>query len=244
MNILLVNDDGFEAKGLEIMSHALSQFGKVYVCAPKTHQSARSHAISIHDRIHAYEVDAIKYAQSTFVVDGTPVDCVRMGLKVFNVDFDLVVSGINDGNNVGKNIMYSGTVAAAVEAKILGIHAFAISCSDVELDYIYDECVKIVDELLENKLYIGNFILNINFPKESYPKPLGIKLTEQGKRYLHAEYIESEKKDIYFIKYSEVLYIENEDSDIEAYDNGYISITPITDERTSFQGLKSLQNKM
>lgn len=243
MNILLVNDDGFDAKGLEVMAHALSHFGKVYVCAPKFHQSAKSHAISIANRILIEKTTNVKYATRTIKVDGTPADCVRVGLKYFDVDFDLVVSGINQGNNVGKNIIYSGTVAAALEGKILGVNSIAFSADSIELDYIFDECVKIIDELLENKLHEGNYILSINFPSKTFEKPLGVKITHQGKRYLHAEYIESEKENIYFVKYSQVEYMESDNSDISAFENGYISITPIIEDRTNYEAFENLIDK-
>jgi len=95
MNILVVNDDGYQAEGLSILVRALSPFGNVYVSAPKDHQSAKSHAITIRSRIETFLTEPIFGSSATLVVDGSPADATRLGLKVFNIDFDLVVSGIN-----------------------------------------------------------------------------------------------------------------------------------------------------
>ncbi|MFA6801031.1 MAG: 5'/3'-nucleotidase SurE, partial [Acholeplasmataceae bacterium] len=159
MNILVVNDDGYEAEGLKLLVRALQPFGTIYVSAPKTHQSGKSHAITFNKRIETYFVDTIIGSKSSLVVDGTPADATRLGLKLFNVDFDLVVSGINFGANIAKDIFYSGTVAAALEAKILGVDAIAISAPNIELPYLYDETMKLMDEIIETKIYQGEGIL-------------------------------------------------------------------------------------
>jgi 5'-nucleotidase len=240
MNILVVNDDGYQAEGLQILVRALAPFGNVYVSAPKDHQSAKSHTITIRSRIETFMTTPIFGSNGTLVVDGSPADATRLGLKVFNIDFDLVVSGINHGQNIAKDILYSGTVAAAMEAKILGVDAIAISAPNTNLPYLYDETIKLMDEIIEAKLYEGDGILNINFPKESYPRPKGVKLTQMGKRLQHAEFIKSEKPDIYHIKSSIIHYQEDIESDVTAFDEGFISITPLTINRTDFKRLKEI----
>lgn len=240
MNILVVNDDGYQAPGLGILVKALAPFGDVYVSAPKDHQSAKSHAITIRSRIETFVTEPIFGSSATLVVDGTPSDAVRLGLKVFNVDFDLVVSGINYGSNIAKDILYSGTVAAAMEAKILGVNAIAISAPHTNLPYLYDETIKLFDEIIDADLHHGDGILNINFPKETYARPKGVKMTIMGKRLQHAEFIKSEKPDIYHIKGSIIHYQEKENSDVVAYDDGYISITPLTLDRTDHAWMKKI----
>ena len=240
MNILVVNDDGYQASGLSILVRALAPFGDVYVSAPKDHQSAKSHAISIHSRIETFMTEPIFGSSATLVVDGTPADAVRLGLKVFNVDFDLVVSGINYGSNIANDILYSGTVAAALEAKILGIDAIAISAPHTKLPYLYDETIKLMDEIIDAHLQVGDGILNINFPKDTYTRPKGVKITSMGKRLQHAEYIKSEKPDIFHIKGSIINYQEQETSDVTAYEDGYISITPIRINRTDYEWMKKI----
>jgi len=226
MNILVVNDDGYQAEGLGILVRALTPFGNVYVSAPKTHQSAKSHAITIRSRIETFLTEPIFGSTATLVVDGSPADSTRLGLKVFNVDFDLVVSGINYGQNIASDILYSGTVAAALEAKILGVDAIAISAHNTQLPYLYDETIKLMDEIIEAKLYEGPGILNVNFPRDTFARPKGVKITRVGKRLQHAEFVKSEKPDIYHIKSSIISYQEHVDSDVVAFDEGYVSITP------------------
>jgi len=240
MNILVVNDDGYQAEGLGILVRALAPFGNVYVSAPKDHQSAKSHAITIRSRIETFMTDPIFGSTATLVVDGTPADATRLGLKVFNVDFDLVVSGINQGQNIAKDILYSGTVAAAMEAKVLGVDAIAISAHHTKVPYLYDETIKLMDEIIEAKLYEGPGILNINFPKESYPRPKGVKITRMGSRLQHAEFVKSERPDVYHIKSSIIQYQEGLDTDVQAFDEGYISITPLSIVRTDEAWLKEI----
>ncbi|MBN2299929.1 MAG: 5'/3'-nucleotidase SurE [Acholeplasmataceae bacterium] len=240
MNILVVNDDGYQAKGLGILVHALTPFGNVYVSAPKDHQSAKSHAITIRSRIETFMTEPIFGSTATLVVDGTPADATRLGLKVFNVDFDLVVSGINYGQNIATDIFYSGTVAAALEAKILGIDAIAISAHNTNLPYLYDETIKIMDEILESKIYQGAGILNVNFPRDTFARPKGVKITSMGLRLQHAEFVKSERPDIFHIKSSIISYQESLDSDVIAFDEGYVSITPIMLDRTDYKKIKDI----
>ncbi len=240
MNILVVNDDGYQAEGLAILVRALAPFGNVYVSAPKDHQSAKSHAITIRSRIETFLTEPILGSTATLVVDGSPADATRLGLKVFNVDFDLVVSGINYGQNIAKDILYSGTVAAAIEAKVLGVDAIAISAHNTKLPYLYDETIKLMDEIIEAKLYAGPGVLNINFPKDIYPRPKGVKITCMGNRLQHAEFVRSERTDVYHIKSSIIHYQEQEESDVQAFDDGYISITPLRIDRTDNEWLKEI----
>lgn len=227
MNILIVNDDGINAKGIDILTRALMPHGSVYISAPVSHQSAKSAAITISNSITAYEVEAPVGAKRAVAVDGFPIDALRMGLKAFNIDFDLVVSGINNGPNIAKDIFYSGTVAAAMEAKFLGIPAIAISADNTNLDYLYDETIKILDEVLENRYYELDGILNINFPKSIFLRPLGVKWTKQGLRYTHTEYIKSSVGGTYHLKTSHNHYFEEEISDVKAFEEGFISLTPL-----------------
>jgi len=242
MNILVVNDDGYQAEGLSILVRALSPFGNVYVSAPKDHQSAKSHAITIRSRIETFLTEPIFGSTATLVVDGSPADATRLGLKVFNVDFDLVVSGINYGPNIAKDILYSGTVAAAMEAKILGVDAIAISAPHTKLAYLYDETIKLMDEIMETKLFAFDGILNINFPKETYARPKGVKITSMGLRLQHAEFVKSERPDIFHIKSSIISYQEDVESDVLAFEDGYISITPLAIDRTNYKRIKEIMN--
>lgn len=236
MNILIVNDDGVKSKGIEILVRALSPYGKIYVSAPANEQSATSHSISIVNRIEIIPTDLIPGTMNTIAVLGTPADATRVGLKVFNVDFDLVVSGINNGPNIARDVLYSGTVGAAMEAKLHGINAIAFSADVLDLDYLYDEVIKTIDEILNSKIHDqSEVILNINFPKRNYEKPKGVKLTVLGRRYFHSEFVKDTKdNNVYFIKTSINQFQEEANSDVRAFDEGYISITPILLNNTCY----------
>ncbi|VEU80824.1 5'/3'-nucleotidase SurE [Haploplasma axanthum] len=242
MNILIVNDDGIESKGLEVLARALAPHGKIYVSAPMNQQSGKSHAITIYNTLEVVQMPLLAGTIGTIAVNGSPADATKAGLRLFNVDFDLVVSGINDGPNIAKDILYSGTVGAAFEAKIYGVNAIAISADGLELEYLYDETIKTLDEIIENKLYEFDGILNVNFPKYTFAKPLGVLFTNQGKRYFHSELIKKNSiEDHYYLKGSISQFEEDLDSDVWAYNNGYISITPLTLNRTHHEMLNKLK---
>lgn len=244
MNILIVNDDGISSKGLEILARALLPHGKIYVSAPSTEQSGMSQAITFKQTLEIKEADLIPGTLGTIEVNGTPADALRAGLSIFNVEFDLVVSGINNGANIAFDILYSGTVGAALEAKVYGINAIAISADNLELDYLYDETIKTLDEVIENKYYDIDGIININFPKFVYEKPKGVLFTKQGKRYYHSEFVKKTSTDFsYYVKGSLTNFSEENNSDVWAYDNGYISITPVTVDVTNYKALKMLEDK-
>ncbi|WP_025724779.1 5'/3'-nucleotidase SurE [Acholeplasma granularum] len=232
MNILIVNDDGIDANGLHILTKAASHFGNVFVSAPKVQQSAKSAAITYYGTIEIEEIEPLFGSIRTIVVDGSPVDCVRAGVKVFETEFDLVLSGINHGVNLATDIQYSGTVAAAFEASIMGYHAIAFSASNINLPYIYDETAKLLDEIIENEVYNDTDILNINFPHQSFKKVIGTRITTMGNRIQHSEYIKTDKPNIYRIIGSNIIFQENEDSDMNAHNSGYVSITPLRFNRT------------
>ncbi|MDY0278585.1 MAG: 5'/3'-nucleotidase SurE, partial [Acholeplasma sp.] len=196
------------------------------------------------DTLEVVSIETIKGSFGTLAVYGTPADSVRAGLKLFNVEFDLVVSGINDGPNLARDILYSGTVGAAQEAKIQGVNAIAISADSLNIEYIYDETIKTLDEVIESEVYDFDGILNINFPRFNFEKPKGVLFTRQGRRYFHTELVKkSNHEDKYYLKGSISQFDEEEISDVWAYDNGYISITPLTLDRTNEEMLKMLSKK-
>ncbi|HKL95475.1 MAG TPA: 5'/3'-nucleotidase SurE [Haploplasma sp.] len=236
MNILIVNDDGIKSKGLEILARALMPYGKVYVSAPAVEQSAQSHAITLRSTIEIKDVPLIPGTMRSIEVYGSPADAARAGLNLFNVNFGLVVSGINDGVNLAKDILYSGTVGAAKEARIYGVPAIAISADGLDLPYIYDEAIKTLGEIIENKMYEIDGILNVNFPKFTFEKTNGVMITTQGRRYYHSEYVrKNDREDLYYLKGSLNQFQEENHTDVWAYNNGYISITPLTLDRTDYK---------
>ncbi|VEU82383.1 5'/3'-nucleotidase SurE [Acholeplasma hippikon] len=240
MNILVVNDDGIEAEGIKILVKAASHFGSVFVAAPKYQQSAMSAAISYKGTMEIEEVEPLFASARSIAVTGTPADCIKAGLKLFDQEFDLVLSGINHGVNLAKDIQYSGTVAAAMEASIYGIPAIAFSAPDIKVPYLYDETVKLLDELIETELYKNTGILNVNFPHTSFKKVQGIRVTKLGQRLQYSELMKTDKPNVYRLHASDVHFKEDEDSDMTAYYEGYVSITPMQFDRTDYKKLKNI----
>lgn len=243
MNILIVNDDGIDAEGLRILTKAASYHGSVFVAAPKFQQSAKSAAITYTGNIEVEEIDPVLGSVRTIVVDGTPADCVRLGIKVYEQEFDLVLSGINHGINLALDVQYSGTVAAAFEAAIMGLNAVAFSVADIALPYVFDETVKILDEIIANKLYLHTDILNVNYPHASFKKVLGTRITKMGLRIQHSEYIKTDKVNTFRILGSNMFVKEDDDSDMTAYNEGFVSITPLQLDRTDYKKIEKLFKK-
>ena len=158
MNILLTNDDGYLATGICLLKDKLSKYGKVVIVAPKEMMSAKSVAITIGRAVEVKQVE-----KDVFYMDGTPADCVAFGLSSLNIDFDLVVSGCNDGFNISYDIMYSGTIGACLQAMTYRKKAMAISCQgnfDI-VDKYFDD---VMNHVLKHKLLSEEYALNINFP--------------------------------------------------------------------------------
>ncbi len=247
MVILLSNDDGVNAVGLNILRKELLSIGDVWVVAPDRERSAASHSLTLHRPLKAVEIEP-----KIFAIDGTPTDAVILGVNKFlPTRPDVVVSGINEGPNLGDDITYSGTVSAAMEGTILGIPSIALSL-DISGFRNYraaaKAAVKIVKWVYEFGLPEG-VLLNVNFPDvEEYEDYKGIKWTRQGRR-IYTDYI-SELRDprgnvYYWIgglpTEDENLNI-NDDTDIKAVKEGFISITPIKLDFTDYDFLKRVKD--
>ena len=183
MRILIVNDDGIGAAQLPALVNWAKKYGEVMVMAPKFEQSGKSHGIEIHKSFSLEKVDLMEDVEC-YALDSTPADCVRVAILGMHRQFDLVISGINRGLNIGADIMYSGTVGAVYEAVNLGVKALAFSTSPA----YYGEAVKHLDEIYA---YIQNHQLfdhcqfyNINIPDE----PKAIRITHQGGPYYSDEF--------------------------------------------------------
>ena len=182
MKILLVNDDGYFASGINILYNLLCKKHQVVIVAPKTVMSAKSVSIIV-DR----DVTVEKINDHTFVMDGTPADCVAFGLSSLNIDFDLVISGCNHGLNVSYDTMYSGTIGACLQALTYRIPAIAISCEH-NFDIINNHFLEVFDFVIQKQLLSKEYLLNINFPLGE--KIEGIALThiyyrEENTFYIH-----------------------------------------------------------
>ena len=231
LKILITNDDGVTARGIKLLAKWAKQFGEVTVVAPKTEQSAKSQGIEFTKSVEIKEVpfmDGVK----AYSVDSTPADCIRFGVFGLNQKYDLVLSGLNNGENVGEDIVYSGTVGAIYESSRYKIPSIAFSTFyDSQ-----DEACKYFDEIYEfirqKNLFENTYMLNVNIPAN----PKGIRVTRQGGNYYSDCFIKTAEENMYATKGKIVLSDSPNDldSDIIAVLNGYISVTPLAMSRTDF----------
>lgn len=246
--ILLVNDDGIYAPGLSAMRDALGTWGDVTTVAPAMEQSGVGHAITYLHPLLAHK----EYRAGEFFgyrVEGSPADCVRLGiLKLCPRQPDIVVSGINAGCNIGVNVLYSGTVAAAIEGAFFGITSIAVSqWVDAPPDYVSTarQAVKLIQRLHQDSGTSGT-LWNVNFPAANPHWPIGVQLTEMGVRR-HSETIE-ERTDPrgrpYYWTGWEPIRSQHSDpgSDLEAIQQGFVSITPLRFDLTDHAGLQRSRN--
>lgn len=228
--ILITNDDGYDAEGIKTLVKEIYKFTKdITVIAPKTNSSAVSHSITLKDGMILKEESSIYKDVKTYSLTGSPADCVSIGLVYLKLNPDYVISGINNGLNMGIDILYSGTVAACFEAGALFTKAIAFSCERNELISATQipEVIKYIEsvETLKNSL-----ILNVNIPINAK----GFKITKQGGNQFSHKY---DLIDGLLYATGECLYGKEEKSinaDIKAYYDGYISITPLTIDRTKY----------
>ena len=237
MRILITNDDGINSPSLHKLAvWAKNRFGEAVVCAPKVEQSGKSQAIDI---INAIEVKRVEFEEEieAYAVDSTPADCVRFGLLALGRKFDLVISGINRGYNMGKDIIYSGTVGAIFESYGLGTKAVAFSTDFTSFDTAVANLDYVYDYIEENKLFDLCDLYNVNIPTETNGKIL---ITRQGKACYSDEFV-LVGEDMYKQR-GEFIPECCEDLcfDTNAIKNGYISVCPMTTERCNVEVFKKL----
>ena len=242
LNILVTNDDGIHSEGIISLAGAMSKLGSVYVVAPDRERSAAGHSLTLHHPLRLEEISKNRYA-----LDGTPTDCVNLAVNGL-LDFrpDVVVSGINKGANMGDDITYSGTVAAAMEGTLLGIPSVAVSL-DSKCDFVFDAAADAAVKIVENVLANGmpaDTLININVPDLPHEELKGWKVTRQGKRIYGDAIIEKidPRGRKYFWIGGDVLGFEHvDDSDFQAVSNGFVSITPIHLDLTNYRAMDELK---
>ncbi len=242
--ILITNDDGFDASGIKELEAGLAGLGELTVVAPDREQSASGHSLTLQRPLRIHERLPNRYA-----VDGTPTDCVFLGVNHVMRDHrpDLVISGINRGGNLGDDITYSGTVAAAFEATLLGIPAFAVSL-EISRERHFATAAKVAREVAGKVLEHGlpaATLLNINVPDLPWEKLAGFRITRQGKRSYSdvvQENLDPRGRHYYWIG-GEVLQGEDiEGTDVALVRAGFVSITPIHLDLTNYRALKPLES--
>jgi len=233
MRLLCTNDDGILAHGLDCLVRAAEPLGEVTVVAPDREQSATSHSLTLH-----HPVRPVQRGERRFQVDGTPTDCVMLAVEaLMPARPDFVLSGINHGQNMGEDVLYSGTVAAAMEGLSLGVPAIAVSYAggDLRADVSrLDEQVPVLSDLLRHLTTLPQFpkdtLLNINLPPVSSAGVKGVKLTRLGRRVYSNSIAPMQDpwgRQIYWIGGGSLSWTGEADSDFHAVQDGYISVTPL-----------------
>ena len=237
MRILITNDDGIESPVLPRLIRWAQGLGEVVTVAPKVEQSGKSHAI---DFTHPIEIKKVTLDSdiSAYSMDSTPADCVRFAVLGLKEKFDLVISGINRGFNLGKDIVYSGTIGAIFEAARLGIKGIAISTDPRSFDFAVDHLDRVYSFIKERGLFLENDLYNLNIPIGNGE----IKVTRQGGIYFTDAFIY--KGDDMYEQAGEMVKSDSKDFtlDTDCVRNGYISITPLLSEKTNVEVFKKLNN--
>ncbi len=237
MKILITNDDGINADGIRHLVNFAKTKGEVVVVAPKLEQSAKSHAIEIRDEFEIKEQQIFEGVRA-YSVDSTPADCVRYAILGLKEKFDLVLSGINRGPNLGLDLVYSATLGAVFEAARLGLKAIAFSTDFDSFENAKATLETVYNLFEEKKLLSVNPIYNVNIPSD---KTLGVKFTRQGGIYYTDEFVYTGNENMYR-QDGHCVYEggENLDIDIDAFKCGYVSITPLLPTRTNYEILDKL----
>lgn len=241
---LLTNDDGVHARGLSVLEEAATPLGETVVVAPDRQQSASSHSLTMHRPLRATRV-----AGDRFVVDGTPTDCVLLAVnQLLDRPPDFVLSGINHGPNMGEDVLYSGTVAAAMEGTILGIPSIAISFVGDREERLRDYAPR-VRALLASLLTRDDFpeetFFNVNLPPQHPDDVRGVRVTALGRRVYSDSLTRNQDphgQEYFWIGGGQSHWTGREDSDFRAVQAGYVSVTPLHLDLTNFELIERVRS--
>jgi 5'-nucleotidase len=248
--ILVTNDDGITAPGIRTLIEVMNSLGDVCVVAPDSPQSGMGHAITVNETLYVDRVTVDKLApQTEYSCSGTPADCVKLAVnEILKRKPDLCVSGINHGSNSSINVIYSGTMSAAVEAGTQGIPSIGFSLLDYSLEADFKPVKEFVRKIAEQCLQHGTpegVVLNVNFPKLSENEIKGIKVCRQA----NAHWIENFDKrmnplgrDYYWLTGEFVNKDKGEDTDEWALRNGYVSVVPVQFDLTAHHAIKDINS--
>ncbi len=247
MRLLATNDDGILAHGLECLVAAAEPLGEVTVVAPDREQSATSHSLTLH-----HPLRPVRRGDRRWQVDGTPTDCVMLAVEALMPERpDWVLSGINHGQNMGEDVLYSGTVAAAMEGLSLGIPSIAVSFAggDLRADVSrLREQIGTLSQVLRHITSLPSFppdtLLNVNLPPRAESEVRGVRLTRLGRRVFSQSVTPLRDpwgREIYWIGGGDISWSGEPDSDFRAIDDGYVSVTPLHLDLTHFTVLGASQ---
>jgi len=242
MKILVSNDDGYLATGINALADELEKIAEVVVVAPDRNRSAASSSLTLNDPLRV-----TKTSENRFRVNGTPSDCVHLALTGFLDDEpDLVVSGINHGANLGDDVIYSGTVAAAMEGRFLGFPSVAVSLVGREQQY-FDTAARVAAELvqrLSRHLLPSDLILNVNVPDRPYEELTGIEVARLGFRHKSENVVKSTDphgRRIYWVGPAGPGQDAGEGTDFHALERGAAAVTPLKVDLTRHEALPELE---
>ncbi len=230
MKILLTNDDGYKADNIKSLYEELSKDHEVWMVAPKNNCSGMSAAIS-----YLNEIEVTKVDEKIYAVDGTPADCTYLGLlSIVDFEFDIVISGINHGANIGNDVLYSGTVGAAVGGRNLKYPPIAISVASYDakdISFITKKSIELINKIIESSEIYEGKVININFPDISEDEYIGVKATGLSKRDVPAKPIRIDDKSLSKETYRYRYNLSGEPmkgsyvTDADAVTDGYVSIS-------------------
>jgi 5'-nucleotidase len=243
MKILISNDDGYRAEGLRALTLALTPLADVTVVAPDRNRSGASNSLTLDVPLRVFPFDKDRY----LVVNGTPTDCVHLAVSgLFDHEHDMVVSGINDGANLGDDVLYSGTVAAAVEGRFLGLSAIAVSLViQQNSGQHFETAARVAAELVMRiqRSPLQSTILNVNVPDLPYEQLKGYRATRLGARHRSERLVRSEDprgRPVYWIGPAGVGQDAGPGTDFHAVASGYVSVTPLQVDLTRHAALEDV----
>jgi len=243
MNILCTNDDGYLATGIRVLASAARAFGAVTTVAPDREQSATSHSLTLHHPLRARRA-----VDGTWIVDGTPTDCVLLALsELLSEGPDVCVSGVNHGPNMGEDVLYSGTVAAAMEATVMGIPSIALSYTGAyheELEGWEGVIRAILGSILGREEMPADTLFNVNLPATAPGDVRGIRVTSLGKRRYAGSITRANDpsgRPYFWIGGGVASWRGAEDSDFHAVKEGYVSVTPLHLDLTNYELLEEIR---
>lgn len=237
MRILVTNDDGIDAPGLLALIEAVKGLGHLTIVAPSYERSAASHSITLFTPIELKKVSI--NGQIAWSCSGTPADCVKVGFsELMDSPPDLVVSGINKGSNTGQNILYSGTVSAAVESMFNGVPSIAFSITSCDVNN-YDPAIEIAKRIIKNMLKIGlpsHLVLNVNIPPIPIKKIKGLRITRQSQSKYKDYFNKMTNTTLQKYKLDGSLEIirDDDENDDNCVEDGWVSMTPLQFNLTDF----------
>lgn len=245
--ILVTNDDGITAPGIRALVEAVKGFGRIVIVAPDSPQSGMGHAITVNEPLRMSQ--SKEYGKlEAYSTSGTPVDCVKLGIyEILKFSPDLIVSGINHGSNVSTNVLYSGTMSAAVEGALEGIPSIGFSLLDYSMNADFKPAQKVVKSVVKEVLQKGmpeGICFNVNIPKLPSNKIKGIKICRQAHAFWEDKFdLRNDPlgKPYYWLTGEFKSYDESSDTDIWALEHGYVSLVPTQYDMTAHSVMKKLK---